>query len=150
MGRSSETFSKKEKEKKKLQRKKEKLAKREERKANSEGGDLDKMMAYVDENGVISDTPPDPTVKKKVIKASSIEIGVPKKEAIEIDPVHEGKVTFFENSKGYGFIKDAVDQESYFVHINNALDDIGEGDKVSYELEKGPKGWVAVKVRKIG
>lgn len=146
MGRSSETFSKKEKEKKKQQRKKEKQMRKDDRKASSEGGGLDSMMAYVDEHGNISDTPPDPTVKKKAIKAENIEIGVPKREAVEIDPVHTGKVSFFETSKGYGFIKDAVDQESYFVHINNCNDQIGEGNKVSFELEKGPKGWVAVKV----
>ena len=148
MGRSSETFSKKEKEKKKLQRKKEKLAKKEDRKANSEGGSLDAMMAYVDENGVIRDTPPDPAKKAK-IKASSIEIGVPKREDIEVDPIHEGKVSYFDDSKGYGFIKDSVNQESYFVHVNNTLDQIGENDKVAFELEKGPKGWVAVKVKRL-
>ncbi len=149
MGRSSETFSKKEKEKRKQQRKKEKMMRKEERKANSEGGGLDNMMAYVDEFGNISDTPPDPTVKKKDIKAENIEIGIPKREEIEVDPVHQGRVSFFENSKGYGFIKDADDQESYFVHINNCNDQIGEGDKVSFELEKGPKGWVAVKVNLV-
>ena len=106
-------------------------------------------MAYVDENGVITDTPPDPTKKKKVIKASNIVLGVPKKEDIEIDPVHQGKVAFFNDEKGYGFIKDLESQESYFVHINNTTEPIGEGDKVSFELESGPKGLVAVKVTKV-
>lgn len=149
MGRSNETFSKKEKEKKKIQKRKEKLAKKEARKDNPGGSSLDDMIAYVDENGMITDTPPDPTKKKKEIKASSIEIGVPKREDIEIDPVHEGKVAFFNDEKGYGFIKDLTSQESYFVHINNTLDTIAEGDKVSFELESGQKGLVAVKVKKI-
>jgi len=146
MARSSETFGKKEKEKKKQQKKKEKMMRKEERKANADGGGLDNMMAYVDEFGQISDTPPDPTVKKKVIKAENIEIGVPKKEDVEYDPVHHGRVSFFEHSKGYGFIKENDSQESYFVHINNCNDEITEGNQVSYELEKGPKGMVAVKV----
>ncbi|NRA13111.1 MAG: cold shock domain-containing protein [Crocinitomicaceae bacterium] len=146
MARSSETFGKKEKEKKKQQKKKEKMMRKEDRKANSDGGGLDNMMAYVDENGQISDTPPDPTVKKKVIKAENIEIGVPKKEDVVYDPVHHGRVSFFEHSKGYGFIKENDSQESYFVHINNCNDEITEGNQVSYELEKGPKGMVAVKV----
>ncbi len=148
MGRSNETFSKKEKEKKKIQKRKEKLAKKESRKESATGGGLDEMMAYVDENGMITDTPPDPTKKKKIIKASSIEIGVPKREDIIIDPIHNGKVSFFNDEKGYGFIKDAESQESYFVHINNTSEPIGEGDKVSFELESGPKGLVAVKVKK--
>ena len=69
MGRSQETFSKKEKEKKKLRKRQDKEAKKEDRKANSsKGKELDEMMAYVDENGNITETPPDPTKKKKVIK----------------------------------------------------------------------------------
>ena len=127
-------------------KKKDKMMRKEERRSNSEGGDLDKMMAYVDENGQISDTPPDPTVKKKVIKAENIEIGVPKKEDVVYDPIHHGRVSFFEHSKGYGFIKENDSQESYFVHINNCNDEITEGNNVSYELEKGPKGMVAIKV----
>ena len=146
MARSSETFGKKEQKKKKQMKKKDTMMRKEERRSNSEGGDLDKMMAYVDENGQISDTPPDPTVKKKVIKAENIEIGVPKKEDVVYDPIHHGRVSFFEHSKGYGFIKENDSQESYFVHINNCNDEITEGNNVSYELEKGPKGMVAIKV----
>lgn len=149
MGRSNETFNKKEKEKKKLQKKKEKLAKKEARKAEGgSGGGLDDMIAYVDENGVITDTPPDPTKKKKEIKAESIVLGVPKKEDIEEKIHFEGKVTFFNDEKGYGFIKDKDSQESYFVHINNMQDEISEGDKVAFEIEPGPKGMVAIKVKK--
>ena len=78
MGKSQETYNKKEKEKKRLKKRQDKLAKKEERKANSDGGGLENMMAYVDENGMIVDTPPDPAKKTK-IKASNIELGVPKK-----------------------------------------------------------------------
>ena len=80
MARSQTTFNKKEREKKKLQKKKEKQARREERKANSSDGSLDSMMAYLDENGNITDTPPDPNAKPNKVKASDIEIGIPKKE----------------------------------------------------------------------
>lgn len=146
MARSSETFGKKEKEKKKQQKKKEKAMRKEERKANADGGGLDNMMAYVDEFGNISDTPPDPTKKKVEVDAESINLGVPKKEDVAYDPVHKGRVSFFEHSKGYGFIKDSDSQESYFVHINNCNDEITEGNQVNFELEKGPKGMVAVKV----
>ena len=68
MAGSSGTFNKREKEKKRLQKHEEKKVRKEERKANSSGGGLDSMMAYVDENGVITSTPPDPT-KRKVIDA---------------------------------------------------------------------------------
>lgn len=151
MGRSNETFNKKEKEKKKLQKKKEKLAKKEARKAEGGGGSsLDDMIAYVDENGVIVDTPPDPNKKKKVIKAENIVLGVPKKEDVEEQTEWHGKVTFFNDEKGYGFIKDADSAESYFVHINNVQGgEINEGDKVEFETEPGPKGMVAVNVKRV-
>jgi len=143
-----ETFNKKEKEKKKLQRRKEKQMRKESRKEESKGGGLENMMAYVDENGVIRDTPPDETKKKKEIKASSIEIGVPKREKVEEDSFYTGKVNFFEDSKGYGFIK-TDDGESYFVHINSAYEGIAERDSVQFEIEKGPRGWAAVNVTKV-
>ncbi|MFK8039196.1 MAG: cold-shock protein [Crocinitomicaceae bacterium] len=148
MARSQETFNKKEKEKKRLKKRQDKLLKKEERKANSEGGGLDNMMAYVDENGVIVDTPPDPTVKRKEIKASSIEIGVPKREVIDTDVENRGKVSFFNTSKGYGFIKDMATQDSYFVHVNGLLEEVVEGDIVTFELERGQKGMNAVRVKK--
>lgn len=148
MGRSQETFSKKEKEKKRLKKRKEKEARRLERKENSKkGGGLDSMMAYVDEFGNITDSPPDPDIKKKEIDASSIEIGVPKKEVEEFDPIRKGKLEFYNNEKGYGFIKDSDNQEKYFVHFSSFIDDIGEGDKVVFELEKGQKGLNAVRVK---
>ena len=149
MGKSQETFSKREKEKKRQKRKEEKQKRKEERQANSDGGGLENMIAYVDEFGNPTDTPPDPDKKKKKIKAEDIEIGIPPKEEEEIDPVHEGKVSFFNDSKGYGFIKDLNTQESFFVHVNGLTEEVGEGDKVSFELEKGMKGLNAVKVKKI-
>ena len=148
MARSQETFSKKEKEKKRLKKRQDKLLKKEERKANSPGGDFDSMIAYVDENGRIVDTPPDLSKKKKV-DADSIELGVPKREEIEMDSVLQGKIAYFNDQKGYGFIKDLTTEDKYFVHINNMLDDLSENDLVTFELEKGPKGLSAIKVKKF-
>lgn len=150
MGRSQETFGKKEKEKKKQKKREEKERRKQERRENSQGGGLENMMAYVDEYGNITDTPPDPTVKKEKVKAEDIVLGIPKKDdSMEEDPIHEGKVTFFNDSKGYGFIKDLGNQESYFVHVNGLKNEVTEGDKVKFELEKGPKGLMAVRVEKI-
>lgn len=148
MSKSQETFSKKEKEKKRKKKREEKKLKRDERKASSEGGGLDAMMAYVDENGNIVDTPPDPSNKKKV-KAENIELGVPKREHEEMTSEKTGRVEFFNDSKGYGFIKEDSSGEKYFVHINNCQEQIKETDKVTFELEKGPKGMNAVRVKKI-
>jgi cold shock CspA family protein len=147
MGKSQETFSKKEKEKKRLKKRQDKLVKKEERKSTSEGGSLESMMAYVDEFGNISDTPPDPTKKKKII-ASNIEIGVPKRDDEPQVTGRQGKVTYFNDAKGYGFIKDLMTQENVFVHINGLLDPVKENDNVTFELERGMKGMNAVRVKK--
>lgn len=148
MGRSQETFNKKEKEKKKRKKREEKAKKKEERKANSSDGGWESMIAYVDENGRISDTPPDPTIKKKEVDAESITLGVPKKEVGEDDHIKKGAVAFFNHDKGYGFIKSNDSHEKYFVHVNGLNEPIQEGDKVQFEIEKGQKGWNAVNVSK--
>lgn len=59
-----------------------------------------------------------------------------------------GIVKFFNNSKGYGFIKDNDSTEEYFVHYSSLIDQIKEGDSVTFEVEQGKKGLVAVKVKK--
>ncbi len=148
MGRSQETFSKKEKEKKKLKKKQDKEQKKEDRKANTDKGKgLDDMMAYVDENGNITDTPPDPK-KKKVIKTEDIQIGISRQEPIDpADLIRKGTVTFFNDAKGYGFIKDLESQESVFVHVNGLETPIKENDKVTFETEMGQKGLNAIKVK---
>ena len=140
----ADTFNKKEREKKKAQKRKEKQLKKEAKKENGSASGLDAMMAYVDENGVITDTPPDPS-KKKDIKAKNIEIGVPSREKIEIDPVMQGEIIFFEEQKGYGFIR-SDEEDSIFVHHSNITGEPTKGAKCTFEKEKGPKGWVAVRV----
>ncbi len=147
MARPQETFNKKELEKKRLQKRKEKEQRKEERKANAkDGNSLEDMMAYVDENGNITSTPPDPT-KKRSIKQEDIVIGIQRQENIQEDTLRRGKVTFFNTSKGFGFIKDSSSGESIFVHSNGLLTPIKENDTVTFETEKGFKGPNAVRVK---
>ncbi len=147
MAKSQQTFNKAEREKKRLKKRKEKKQKQEERKASSVSG-FEDMIAYVDEYGNITDTPPDPTKKTKV-DAESIQISVPKRGKEEVEIVHSGKVEFYNDSKGFGFIKDLNSQEKFFFHINGVIDEVVENDKVSFELEQGMKGINAVRVKKI-
>ena len=146
MGRSQETFNKKEVKNKKEKKRKDKEKKRLDRKDNEKTGKLEDMIAYVDENGMITSTPPDPN-KKRIIKSEDIAISIPKSDNVELDPIRKGTVTFFNDSKGYGFIKDLETQESVFVHVNNLLEAIKEGNLVSFEVEMGQKGPTAVKVK---
>ncbi|MBK9195351.1 MAG: cold shock domain-containing protein [Flavobacteriales bacterium] len=143
------TFEKREKEKKRLQNQEEKKRRKEARKANSSGGGLENMMAYLDENGQITSTPPDPNKVRKPIDASEIEIGVPKRIDVPVAAERLGRVDFFDTSKGFGFIKEDITQERFFVHISGLLDEVGENDKVQFEIERGQKGMNAVRVKKI-
>jgi cold shock CspA family protein len=146
MARSKESSNKREKEKQRQKEKKEKREKMEERRANqSKGKGLDEMLAYVDENGNISSTPPDPE-KRKEINFEDIEIGVPKRKEIE-DPLKEGKIDYFDKNKGFGFIIQN-DGAKIFFHINQTTYPVKEGDVVNYTVERGPKGWNAVDVTK--
>jgi len=148
MGRSQETFNKKDVRNKKEKKRKEKEKKKLARKESEKKSGLDDMIVYVDEYGMLTSEPPDPT-KKKDVKLEDIEIGIPTRpDAEEIDPIRKGIVSFFNDSKGYGFIKDIETKESVFVHVNNVLEDeIKEGNLVTYEVEMGQKGPTAVKVK---
>jgi cold shock protein len=59
----------------------------------------------------------------------------------------QGKVKFFNESKGFGFIKDDESGTEYFVHVTGLIDQIREDDEVSFELKEGKKGLNAVNVK---
>lgn len=148
MGRSQETFNKKEVRKKKEKKRKEKEERKQAKKEQGKSS-LDDMIAYVDAHGNISDTPPVPNDSEE-INAEDIEVSHPKMtEEEKAAPTGTGRLKFFNDSKGFGFITDDDTRESIFVHINDMLDDICEGDRVSFDRESGQKGPVAVHVRKI-
>ncbi|HJS00960.1 MAG TPA: cold shock domain-containing protein, partial [Flavobacterium sp.] len=143
-----ETFNKKEQEKLRAKKRKEKQDKKEARKSNPKLSGED-MYVYVDENGHLTSTPPDPS-KKIVVDVESIEIGIPKREdAEEVDTEKKGIVDFYDTSKGFGFIKELDSDNKFFFHVKGLIDEVKEGNKVTYELEKGMKGMNAVRVKKI-
>ena len=148
MGKSQESYQKKEVQSRKAKKRKDKEKKRVEKKEKGEKTGLDDMIAYVDENGMITSTSPDPN-KRKQIAAEDIEIRIPPKDPSEKqDVIREGTLTSFFESRGFGFISDAISKERIFVHANNMIDDISEGNAVSFEIENGHKGPVAVRVKK--
>jgi len=59
----------------------------------------------------------------------------------------QGKVKFFNDSKGFGFIKDNESDNEYFVHVTGLIDKIREDDDVTFELQEGRKGLNAVNVK---
>jgi cold shock CspA family protein len=145
MGRSQETSNKKEVRSKQDKKRKDKEKKRLIKKDGDGGGG--NMIAYVDEFGMISSTPPD-VDRRKHTKLEDIEISIPKRDSSQkSDPIRKGIVTYFNDSKGFGFIRDLESQDSVFAHINNFQEEIQQDNVVSFEVENGPRGPAAVNVR---
>jgi len=144
----ADSWKKKDREQKKQKEKNDKAEKMNNRKEKPKKS-FDDMIAYLDENGNLSAKPPDPR-KKVEVKLEDIQIGVPEYvPPTEEELTRTGKVTFFNTAKGFGFIKDLVSQQSVFVHINNLETPIKENDKVSFQVEMGPRGAAATKVKLV-
>ena len=137
--------NKREVSKQKHQKRLEKQKKKDARKTSNKGSSFEDMIAYVDENGVITSTPPD-MLNKEEIDIDSIEVSVPKKSDEDIETKFRGRVEHFNDSKGFGFIKDLGSTSKYFFHISEVDGEIREGDKVIFELAKGTRGMNAVKI----
>lgn len=136
-------MNKKEIEKIKKQKRKEKQKRKDERKLSGGNKSFDEMIAYVDENGNILDTPP--SEEREEVDIENIQVSSPKLEAVEKVPL-KGRVEHFNSSKAYGFIKDINSTNKYFFHISNAPADIKERDVVHFELMKGKNGMNAMNI----
>ena len=142
MGRSSDSYNKKEREKKKQKKKKDKAERREMRKQH---GKTEEFM-YLDADGNLVATPPDPA-KKNEVSLEEIQISVPKQEKSDESAfLRSGTVEFFNTEKGYGFIKDNSSRDSFYVHATALNGEIKDRDQVTFEVGKGPRGPVAVNV----
>ena len=140
----SVTTDKRENEKKRLAKREEKLKKKESRKLSGTSS-FDDMIAYVDENGMITSTPPADNIQKEEISLDEIIIATPKKEEEEL-AILRGRVEFFNETRGFGFIKDLSGVEKYFFHVNNVVGTIAENNIVTFDLERGVKGMNAVNI----
>eukprot|EP01026_Neomeris_dumetosa_P078009 TRINITY_DN8424_c0_g2_i1.p1 TRINITY_DN8424_c0_g2~~TRINITY_DN8424_c0_g2_i1.p1 ORF type:complete len:168 (-),score=28.22 TRINITY_DN8424_c0_g2_i1:278-781(-) len=146
MAKSPQSYIKREKEKKQQKRREEKQKKKEARKAEKKEKNEGIPFAYVDKFGNLTNVPPDSSQKEE-IEASEIELGIPKRVNSEkIEPMRNGKIAFFNYNKGFGFITDIESQEKYYCHISNLNDEVSEGDKVKFEIEKSSRGLSAINV----
>jgi cold shock protein len=66
---------------------------------------------------------------------------------IKFKKMSKGTVKFFNDSKGFGFIKDNESEKEYFVHVSGLNDEIKENDEVTFDLQEGKKGLNAVNVK---
>ncbi|MBB4080766.1 cold shock CspA family protein [Lewinella aquimaris] len=140
----ADSFNKKEREKKRQKKKRDKEHKREQKKLSST---KPAEFMYLDEDGHLTTEAPDPARRKKV-SIDEIDISTRKTgKSSESKFEKLGVVKFFNSEKGYGFIVDNETKDSYFVHVDNIEDTIKDGDNVSFETGKGPKGPIAVSVK---
>src|SRR5690606_5215475 len=112
---------------------------------------MEDMIAYVDENGNLSSTPPDP-LKVRKVALEDIAIDTPRQAPPDPNALPQGVVTYFDAAKGYGFITNTRTQGRVFVHVNQLPDPgltLTKGNMVEYSALKGPRGLQAELVRKI-
>lgn len=133
MARSQLTFKKKETAKKKQQKKQEKQQRREQNKlSNDKGKTLEEMFAYVDEFGNISDTPPTQTYKFKeedLLPPSNPE-----------DEYLYGKVSYYNETGRYGFIRDNESRETVYFNDRLAGMVLELNQKVKYKYMRSKQG----------
>ena len=136
---------KRENEKKRLARRAEKQKKKEEKKLSNKANSFEDMIAYVDEkrhDNLYSSGRKHSQRRNKAGRNRHINSQKDKEEPV----IRRGRIEFFNESKGFGFIKDLSGVEKYFFHINNVLTDIAENNIVTFDLERGLKGMNAVNV----
>ena len=63
--------------------------------------------------------------------------------------MNKGTVKFFNDLKGFGFIKDDASSKEYFVHVSGLKDEVNENDEVTFDLQEGRKGLNAVNVKLV-
>lgn len=143
-----DSFSKKEQKNRKAKAKENKAQKMRERKDNNnKGKGLEDMLAYIDENGNLSPVPPKEG-RMHDIPLEEIRIDA-KRPVEEVSTVRTGIISFFNTSKGFGFIADDKSKESVFFHVNQLSQPVKEKDKVSFSWERTPRGYNALDVKKI-
>lgn len=146
MAKSRESFDKKSKAQKKIKQRRDKAQKMEDRKAEAKKGkSLEDMIAYVDENGNITDTPPD-TKNRKPVQLEDIQIAIPAGNIR--DTVRTGTIHFFNEEKGFGFVTDNSNGQQVFFHGSNISFLPKKADKVLFDTDMNDRGVIAVNLRK--
>lgn len=140
--------AKKEQKKKKAQLRQDKAARAEIRKQNSDKGrSLEEMFMYVDESGNLSSVPPDPSKRKSVDPAQIVfQAGVNRNIPEQAETPRSGKIQYFSQAKGFGFITDTQTGDRIFVHSSEISSPVQEGDAVTFFRQRNQKGFFATQV----
>lgn len=143
------THNKRDNEKKKQEKRIEKQKRKEQRKLSGTDS-FDDMIAYVDENGVISSTPPEYNKTENADTSRNIipEKRKPAPEQHNTTVAIKGRVEYINAEKGYGFVKEITRTDKYFFHVSGLLESVQVDDIVVFDLERGKKGFNAVRIKK--
>lgn len=145
MSKFSESSGKKNIAQKKKKKRQDKIEKMEERRLISKKGKpLQDMLAYVDANGVITDTPPDPEALKKARESDMFVMQAENGGA----GVRNGTVQFFDSEKGFGFILDEQTKGRIFFHFSMLEEPVLVNDAVEFIIKPGQRGPAAENIRK--
>ncbi len=148
MAKPKETFGKKEQTKKKLQKRQEKEERKLERKSNSQKGkELQEMFAYVDEHGNLSSRPALPGSKPAARAEGADHWQYNSKDGDTA--IRVGVLEYFDTAKGYGFIRDTASKERIFVHSTALLSPVELADRVSFVVQRSPRGLTATDVKLV-
>jgi len=134
--------SKRDNEKKKHEKRVKKQKRKEERKVSGKTGNFDDMIAYVDENGMITSVPPELQVKTGNKTAEQ-------QEAENQTTGLKGRIEYMNAEKGFGFVKDVAGTEKYYFQIKDATKDVKIGDMVLFDLAEGYKGLNAKRLKPL-
>jgi cold shock CspA family protein len=148
MVKSSVSFNKKKLGNIQSQKRKEIQRHKVERKAIGNSVTPEDKVVHGDEKRVITrDLASSDGSKKQVAKEEIQEFNTKKQK--QENEFYKGRVEHFNKDKGYGFIKENSCNEKYFFHITDAFPDIIEGSIVSFELESGDRGTVAITIKPV-
>ena len=143
----ADSFNTKEREKKRKKKNRDKQYDRQQKKLSST---KPPEFMYVGEDGNLTTQAPDPSLRKK-ISLDDIDVSTPRSVKSEESRYEkQGFVKFLNHEKGYGFIVENDTNESFFVHVDSLDIPLKDGDQVTFEAGKGPKGPIAQSVRLRG
>ncbi|WP_232826055.1 cold-shock protein [Chitinophaga alhagiae] len=117
---------------------------------NDKGKSLEDMLAFVDENGNLTPVPPKSANEGAGLhELATVARNRATPHAPPAEPARTGVISFFNTSKGFGFIADDNAKESVFFHANQLLGPVKEKDKVSFERERTSRGYNARNVKPV-
>lgn len=141
----SMTVGERKNEKERLAKQEEKLKEKESKKLSGSLNSFENVIAYADENGMMTSTPPTEDIEKEEINPNRIAMATPKREEKE-PTILRGQAEFPSESRGFDSIEDLSGVEKHSFHVNNVIDNIAGNNIITFDPECGVKGMNVVSI----